>query len=252
MKSFLKYTYTLALIAILAELPAYADESGDFEQRVAKVWAKGNKTISLGYTTGSFDMGANLQGKLDSRWGLTFNSTRNYYLHRKPIAGLLKFGLEWGTNINYMNFEKGSGSLKDIANSMDGDEAPSLGTHYMAAGIALGPTITVAPFIHASSLNLARLKFRAFFHVVPSYAAFITSNEDETNFHSAFCCFFAGGLNVQWRKLNIGFEYKYGRAKYSDMMSDLVSDEVPDKIFYNGGKPKFNAEMLTFSIGLAL
>lgn len=222
-----------------------------------KFWNGSSNELTLGYTTGSFDLGAD-GGKLSSRWGASLSMLRNIYVHRGPIGGFLKFGIHLGTQINYMNFEKGHGSIKDIADGAFDDrydesgnyieDTPSLGKHYLTAGLAVGPTATFMPFFASHDHKLARLKVRLFFHVIPSYAAFITSSEDETEFHSAFECLFSGGLNVIWRKLNVGVEWKGGRARYKGLFEEM--DGVSD-LFYDGGKPRYDSKMFTVSIGLA-
>ncbi|MDE6468525.1 MAG: hypothetical protein K2L28_06465 [Muribaculaceae bacterium] len=240
--------YILALLICVGSVCAAASAQ---EVDNSDLWKGNNKELQLGYVSGSFDLGAD-GGKLDSRWGASLKSVRNIYLHRGPIGGFLKFGLHLGTDMSYMNFEKGHGSLSDITSGdFDGDDCLSLGKHYLAIGAAVGPTATFMPFINSSNRNLARLKFRAFFHVVPSYAAYITSSDDEgTDFHSAFCCYFSGGLNVMWRKLNVGVEWKGGRAKYKGLGGSMMGDDVTD-LFYDGGKIRYGSKMFSVNIGFA-
>lgn len=231
-------------------------ESIDYVAENTKFWNGSSKELTLGYTTGSFDLGAD-GGKLSSRWGASLSMLRNIYVHRGPIGGFLKFGIHFGTQINYMNFEKGHGSIKDIADgSFDGsydesgnyiEDIPTLGKHYLTAGLAVGPTATFMPFFASHDHKLARLKVRLFFHVIPSYAAFITSGEDETEFHSAFECLFSGGLNVIWRKLNVGVEWKGGSARYNGLFEEM---EGSSDLLYDGGKPRYGCKMFTVSIGL--
>ncbi len=214
-----------------------------------RFWKGSKKYISLGYTTGSFDLGGP-DGKLDSRWGASFAGVRNIYVHRGPIANFLKFGIMIGGEISYMNFEKGRGSLSDLSGGWDEDSEegwePSLGKHYLNAGVTVGPSATFLPFYSSGNSQLARLKLRAFFNVVPSYSALIVSDDEEADFNGAFTCLFSGGLQVIWRKLIVGLEWKGGRARYKSLLGDY------DGIWVGNVKsPRLGCKMFTASIGIS-
>lgn len=242
-------------------------------QANSKLWKGNNILFSLGYSTGSFDRGKYNGGKLDSRWGASFKSGRNIMVHRKPIANLVKFGIFIGAELTYLNFEKGHGSLSDITGGSDDDYSDygdyydgygsgydddygdedgdtfTLGSHYLNVGIAIGPTATFMPFYWCSNKNVARIKVRPFFHVIPCYSALIVSNEDETNFHGAFSCFYAGGFELMWRKLSVGFEWKGGRARYKDLGGELFGNNDV-WVGADTKKPRMGSKMFTVSIGV--
>lgn len=229
-----------------------AQDTADDNQRF---WKGGNKEIRLGYSIANLDRGVAFSGKLDGRFGLAFDIMRNIYLHRGAIGGFMKVGLQLGTQFNYVNFEKGHGSLTDLIGGSDDDsddESFRLGSHQLVAGFGIGPSLTFMPFFKSSNSNLARLKFRAYFNVVPSYSAYITSDEeDDMTFHNAFACMFAGGLNIQWRKLNVGFQYKGGRATYKDLVEDIEYGMMGGNPFeQTGKKPRFASNFYTINIGL--
>lgn len=254
----MKRLFLLLVTFAVCAIGAFAQDTDSLSNKLYNqdLWKGANKEISAGYTTGSFDLRLD-GGKQTSRWGASLTTLRNIYVHRGAIGGMLKFGIHIGAQINYMNFELGHGSLGDFTGGFDGnfddddeDEVSSLGKHYLAAGLALGPTATVMPFIWSGNRNLARLKLRAFFHVVPSYSAYITSDDEETDFHSAFCCYFAGGFNIIWRKLNVGVEWKSGRAKYKGLSENFDFGEF-SATSSEGPKPHYRTNMFTVSLGLA-
>lgn len=217
----------------------------------SNIW-KYKRKFMLGYTTGTLDQKKRFGGEISSRWGVSMISGRNIYLHRGPIGGFLKFGLNLDLNLNYMNFAKGVGSFSDIMHpddEGDEDETVSLGRHYLTVGFAIGPTATFAPFYASSNRRLASLVFRPYFHVVPSYACYMISDEEDTELHNAAAIWCAAGMEIQWKRLIVGLEWKGSTAKYKSTVDSLIS-EIEDE--YEAEKPhKFDMNMFNFSIGLA-
>lgn len=247
----------LALWAIAAPAVCASDMDSvpDANQRL---WSKDKREFRLGYTMADFDRGPYNGGILQSRFGIALDMMGNVYLHRKAIGGFLKFGIQFGGQINYINFEKGKGklSLGGMFNGADEGDSDSnyeditIGTHLFVAGIGVGPTATFMPFFKSNNPNLARLRFRVYFNVVPSYSGFIKSNEDDTQWNSAFACNFASGLNIFWRKLDIGFQYKGGKARYRDTVSDIEESVTGVSGFEKGKMPRFATNLYTISIGI--
>lgn len=239
---------------LVEETPVYhsIDSTDEVIEANKRFWKGSKKFISLGYTTGSFDLGGK-DGMLNSRLGFSFTGARNIYVHRGPIGGFLKFGIFIGAQVSYMNFEKGHGSLSDLTGGgwedyEDEEEMvqPTLGKHYLNAGVTVGPSATFLPFFASTNDKLARLKFRTYFNVVPSYSALVISDDDEADLNGAFTCLFSGGLQVIWRKLMIGVEWKGGRARYKSLMGDY------DGIWVGNVKsPRLGCKMFTASIGLS-
>lgn len=234
-------------------------ESESFETQTSKnnlaqnsdIW-KYKRKFMLGYTTGTLDQKKRFGGEISSRWGASITyGIAHIYLHRGPIGGFLKFGLNIDMNLNYMNFAKGSGKISDIMHPNDDGEigAISLGRHYFTSGLAIGPSASFAPFYASSNKRLASLIFRPYFHVVPSYAAYIISEDDDTEVHGAFALWCAAGLELQWKHLIVGFEWKGSTAKYKGFLDSLIS-EIADG-YEAEGSHKFDVNMFNFSIGFA-
>ncbi|MBD5234217.1 MAG: hypothetical protein HDS65_08585 [Bacteroidales bacterium] len=234
-----------------------------------RFWRKDSKELRIGYTMGNMDRGIFYGGKIDSRLGVSLDMMRNIYLHRKAIGGFMKVGLQFGLQVNYLNYEKGHGSLSfgsifggeeeddpdydygyDDDYNYDDEGSIALGTHGLNMGIGIGPTLTFMPFHKSSNANLARLKFRAYFNAVPSWSAFIISSDDEMKLHNAFTCLYAGGFSILWRKLDIGFQYKGGRVRYKDLVQDIMNGEMGNPWVGRTKNPRYGTNMYTISIGL--
>ena len=221
------------------EKPAFNDDIWKFKRK-----------FMLSFTTGTLDQKSRLGGEIDSRWGVSLISGQNIYLHRKPIGGFLRFGLNLEADINYLNFAKGNGTFSDLIHSGGSDDVQAtLGRHYLTIGVSLGPTASFAPFFASANRKLAALTFRPYFHAVPSYAAYIVSDDDDVEFYNAFAFFCAAGMEIQWKRLIFGVEWKGSTAKYKGLSEDIMADMDED---YEADKPhKFDMNMVNISIGFA-
>ena len=215
------------------------------------IWKHQKKKFLLGFTTATLDQKSRFGGEISSRWGAFFKTGYNINLHPKPIGGFVKIGLNLDLEMNYINFAKGTGSLSDMMHPEDlGDdeEMPfSLGRHYLTAGLAIGPNVTFAPFYKSSNYNLASLRFRPYFHVVPSFATYIVSDEEDMDFHNAFAFWCAAGLEIQWRRLIVGFEWKGSTAKYKGVVDNLIGSMLEGET--SSESYKFDVNMFNIAIG---
>ena len=137
----MKNRILLALALILLCAP-FSLRAADPDQ-VDKVWKGGNKELLFGYNTGSFDLGS-MGGKLESRWGASITSIRNIGLH-KPIAGMLKFGIHLGQQIDYLDNPDTIGWVRqgqDCAMAVVLTDGPA-GSKQMCVGAGMAETIFV-------------------------------------------------------------------------------------------------------------
>ena len=213
------------------------------------IWRFKRKAL-VGFTTGELDQKARFGGKISSRWGASFTIGRNIYLHKKPIGGFLKFGLNIDAVLNYMNFAKGSGSLSNIiGGNFENAEELSLGRHYLTSGIAIGPNATFAPFYASQNRKLAALVFRPYFHVAPSFATYMVSDNEDMEMHNAFALWCTAGVEIQWKRLILGAGWKGCTAKYKGLMDNFMSES--EENYEASGSYKFDTNMFNVSIGLA-
>lgn len=75
--------YTFATLLLLVALSCFAKQKSDHKR-----WETGN--INLGVVSTSFTQGDS--PKLKSNYGVSFNVGRTFYVHKKPIANMLRFG----------------------------------------------------------------------------------------------------------------------------------------------------------------
>ncbi len=162
------------------------------------VWKRHNGYMTFGYENQS--VGAN-GISLPCEYGFVFDAGHTYYLHKKPLAGLIKFGLDWKVlDLSYADF----GPLFDEADMEGADgEIPDLSVMKVDVGMGLGPMVTVNPIDY--------LQAGAYFHVTPSYSLFL----DNSGLYGGYATYFNAGLRLSYKAISVGFEYRWcDDAKY--------------------------------------
>ena len=153
---------------------------------------------------------------------MLINNNKIFYLHNKAIANILKFGIDLGIDLNYINYAKGhnfkqfefdtswrpgsDASLIDYTQSY-------LGTHQLDFGINIGPSLTVAPFAFTSA-SINSLKATLYYHLTPSLSTIFFSQNDELKSSWAFNLYQSLGLKLSYKALGIGIEQRFGQGKY--------------------------------------
>ena len=63
------------------------------------------KYVNLSFVSQKLDFGEG--EKLKSRFGAAFTTGRSYYLHKKPVAGMIRFGIDatW-IDLSYANYSR--------------------------------------------------------------------------------------------------------------------------------------------------
>lgn len=174
-------------------------------------------------------------GYLPLKFSAGLANVNQVWLHKKPIGGVLKFGLDHGSNINYSLFDmkedfsdyKGpTGYLGPNSGIYDDDDdsdgLPDIGMHYVAVGYGIGLSVTVNP--------VAKLRVNGYCHFVPSVAMVISNSE----ISAGFMPYVKYGAEVSYSKVGVGIEWGSGMSKMSDVLSQLVSDSdsSPEKKKY--------------------
>ena len=201
-----------------------------------KIWKDRAKYFNIGYVNQTVT-DKTFGGKIKSDFGVSLSSGKTYYLHKKPIVGMIKFGLDWTwLDINY---------AKSTLETIDPDtyEISSSAMHQAEIGMQFGPSVTVNPIHH--------LKVSGYFRFAPSYSALYA---DETFYHKDVAMWNAG-VAVAWKVISVGGEWRWGTAKYDGLTfdeaafdensygdGDVTVDDVMDKL--SAGKSKFKTNSM--------
>lgn len=195
---------TLLLVAIFS-LITYSVQGQDNKLR--------NKYINLGFINTTM-----LQDgipDLKSNYGVSFTVGRTYFLHKKPIAGFLRFGIDatW-LDLNYTNYK-----IKHI--TYWGTD--NYQYHQGEVSMHVGPSITLTP--------VKQFNINGYFRYAPSFSAMY---KDDI-FYGNYATFFVGGAYISYGVFGVGFEKRFGNCKYKEL-SDSKNAVAPSKIGHNGWK----------------
>ena len=190
-----------ALQQQMADLTTRVDET---EKRILldEIWRKRARYFNIGYVvqsrTEQFKDGESV---LNSKLGVGLSSGKSFYLHKEPIGGVLKFGLDWSwIDINY-SYYSGTGIYEGIK------------AHQADFAMQFGASVTVNPVHH--------LKISGYFRVSPTYSLCVnpgngTTFEDAELTHG-YVTFLNGGACIAWKVVSLGYEYRWGKANMKNL-----------------------------------
>ena len=201
------------------------------------IWKNRSKYFNIGYVSQKLT-DKTYGGELKSDFGASLSWGKTYYLHKKPLLGMMKIGLDWSwLDINY---------AKSSIEYFDTEENETYkdGIHQAEFGMQIGPSVTVNPVHH--------LKVGAYFRVTPSYSL-LYMDETIHNHYVTFCNF---GLTAAWKVVSLGAEWRWGTATYKGLTfdeegfdEDDMSDPSVDDVLRNAPDRKFKTSSFRIYFG---
>lgn len=210
-----------SLLQVVNELSDRVQKTED-AARNERIWKKRAKYFNIGYITNQTltdKVDAEAEWKSDFGVSLTFGKT--YYLHKKPLLNMIKFGIDatW-FELSYAKYsepdvfaEGGSytRAYNDYSSGYDDyyEEDFDLGIHQIDASMHVGPSVTVNP--------VGDLKVAAYFHYVPTYSMVVIDD----SFGHGYVSNFAFGASVAYKAISVGIEHRWAKkATYNGLSFD--------------------------------
>jgi hypothetical protein len=238
------------------------------EQHFADVWGRrgyfnfsynNTKLTPKGNYPNGLDNGN--VGELKSDWGASIQYGRSYRLHKKPIANVATFNIDYtGIDLNVNHFKaEGLGQYDSRQkHAGEGDKKTdddfytlpwNMEKYEVNYGMALGPSLTLAPFNLLNGNGLHFIKFNVFYHIGYNVSMIYSPNDKkldvnqselgveydkeryehmESNLkmswgHGMIQSF---GVNVSWKAIGLAYEHRTGKIKYKAMnTSDFGNNE---------------------------
>lgn len=151
--------------------------------------------------------------KMKSNIGFFLESGRTIFLHKKPLWGKLKFGIDLGADVNYIKFEDYEDPESDYGDYFEG-EALISGMHQCDVGALIGALASVNP--------VGDMRVSAYFRFIPSYSMLVLDGD----VNGSYVSFFTYGGEISWKAIGIGIEGRFGNGKYSSIMAG--SEDMED------------------------
>lgn len=138
--------------------------------------------------------------ELKSNYGASFSVGRTFFLHKQPVAGLFRFGIDatW-LDLNYTSYKV------EYPGYMYNE---TYNYHQVEIGMQVGPSFTLNP--------VGKLSIQGHFRYAPSFSALYM---DETIFGN-YATFFVAGGSVSYRAIGLGVEARWGNCKYKDFFGE--------------------------------
>lgn len=156
--------------------------------------------FNIGYVSERLTLPQNA-GKLRSDVGASLSWGRTYYLHRKPLPGTVRIGLDWTwLDAIWTKYDLSYGGWNApgpvYPYEDDRDDA-----HMVDLGMAVGPSVTVNP--------IGELKICVYGRIAPSCA--LTIYDEETT--ARYATYFSAGGAVSWNAISVGIEGRWGKIR---------------------------------------
>jgi len=183
------------------ELTAWKRDSKRAEHH-RRVWKERARYLNIGYVQQRLTGGAFDGVDPESDFGASFSWGKTFYLHRKPLFGMLEFGLDWSwIDADYAKYSCRFSSVSSA------ESGASCAIHQLTAGMQFGPSVTLNPVSH--------LKVNAYFRVAPSYSQLWCGDASEGRYVT--CCSVGGA--IAWKIVSAGVEWRWGSADYEKIGS---------------------------------
>lgn len=176
----------------------------NYYKKQDKIWGR-KKYFNLGYNMENLN-NDDAASELSRKFGASMTIGRTFYLHKNPILGMIKFGLDWSyidLNVAGYNYEY-SYVDNENSNSSNNIETDEYGIYKMELGMQFGPSVTVNPVDY--------LKVNVYFRYSPSYSVIL---DDEFQFNGSYGSYMNFGLAVSYKVISLGYEMRWGTSNIS-------------------------------------
>lgn len=228
-----KLLILFAMAAICAMAHAQSDEM------YQKTWGKGRYSRIAYNWAQTADEYSPIE---QSKFSLALTKGTVYYFPKTPIAGLLRIGIDatwmdaqvskYGNGYDRMDWtSRFDPIVKDYDDDEEDDEPffdlDKIGTWGASFAMGVGPNISIAPFALTDIKAMQPLRLSVYFHYDPTAQLYMRVQNGDIELSTAFCNMMDLGVNLQYNKIGIGYEARWGNGKFKplDFSSFIGEDE---------------------------
>lgn len=237
--------------------------SNQFEEsHFQDVWAR-KGYLNLSYNTATLtpdekvptgvpSLNGGYAPEFKSKWGASLQMGRGYKLHKKPIANILQFYIDYryiDLNVNFFDHENGGKDLYDTRVKLPNDDKKfytpwNLKKYDINYGMAVGPSITVAPFNSMESKGLHHLHLNAWYQIGYHASLLLMKNDEDADINTEKNSYNkeekvregiklnlghgltnAFGFSISWKFIGVGYEHRSASLKYKSLDTDTYGDD---------------------------
>ena len=224
---------------------------------VQNVW-KRKSSFSVAYTTTNLEGDLQMYNstkdayepvnqKFENDWGLTMKIATTVRFHKRPIADIVSFGLDYSLldlSVNHYKELEGDKLYKSSETWMEDIDGKIRNPHYIPWGLQmynftygmnLGPSIGVAPFARFKNPQLAHLRLHLYFNVGYRASLLLMKGNDDKDAaqphdekvkessklqwgHGFYTMF---GVRMSWKGIGIGYELVNGSQNYKSVETEI-------------------------------
>lgn len=262
----------ITTISDIAKMQQDVTNKKQTESHYRNVWSR-KGYLNLGYNSTTLDPDQRIEtgvdggivAKFKSNWGASLQVGRSYALHKTPIANKLQFNLDYtyiDLNVNHFEHEGNGKNLYNSNTYLYADDSTKYYTPWnlekydINYGMAIGPSISIAPFTSTSYSGLHYLKLNVYFHIGYHVSFLYIKNDEEADIsqktdtpykeqtyeektvstrhdrmkdnlkldlgHGLTKSF---GLSLTWKFIGVGYEHRSANLKYQSLSTnDFGSD----------------------------
>ena len=224
---------------------------------VQNVW-KRKSSFSIAYTTASLEGDLQMYNptrdayelvtqKFKNDWGLTMKAATTVRFHKRPIADIVSFGLDYSLldlSVNHYKELEGDKLYKSSETWTENIDGKIRNPHYIPWGLQmynftygmnLGPSIGIAPFARFKNPQLAHLRLHLYFNVGYRASLLLMKGNDDKDAaqprdekvkessklqwgHGFYTMF---GVRMSWKGIGIGYELVNGSQNYKSVETEI-------------------------------
>lgn len=210
------------------------------QQLNEKIWGRG-RFLRLGYAIAQTADGINAVDKNSFSFFITKGAS--YRFPSKPIAGMLKFGIDavW-FDFQFSKYKTAEKELEwtheivsPSGEEFGGDFNLNLGRNALTFGMGVGPNVAIAPFANSNVKGLRYLRASLYFLYSPTVGMYLCSQDDDVEVSTAFCHLMNFGGNITYRAITLGIEGRWGSGKFKPIdFEKMVNDATGSDIESQG------------------
>lgn len=199
----------------------------------SKVWGKG-RFLRIGYATAqTVDEFSPVE---KSKYAFFITKGTTFFIPKRPIAGILKFGIDavWFDaqfskfNSPYSSQDWTSEIVIDDSDNNDDDFSDynlNIGCMGLSFAMGVGPSVSVAPFARTSITGLQPLRASIYFHYSPTVQLYMKSQDGDVELSTAFCNMMNFGGFLTYRAISLGLEGRWGSGKFKPVDFQSLFDD---------------------------